>query len=386
MNFWTIAGWLAAAAAVVFLILWRRALTSTADAERAAARSERAAHEIRTTAAQNAAYLAALQLAQTEAVLLISPTGAVLSCNPAAGALFGLRGAPGQTLILLTRSTELDQLVTRALAGETDCDQQITLNNEAQPYRARAIRAGEFGAVLVLQDLSIVQRLGRARRDFVANISHELRTPLTSIRLLVESVQSGVLKSTEDYPGIFQKINTEVHVLEQMAQELLDLAQIESGQAIVRLVSTPLQGLVAQTVEHFEPQAAHKQQTISMEVAPDLVVLADAEKLSRALGNLVHNALKFTPEKGQIWLRARPQDGEVLVEVADTGIGIPPEDLPRVFERFFRGDRSRTSGGTGLGLAIAKHVIEAHGGKIWVESTGRPGQGATFRFTLLTDH
>jgi two-component system phosphate regulon sensor histidine kinase PhoR len=386
MTLETILGWLAAVAAVAFFVLWRRALASKVDAERTAAHGERAAQETRQTAAQNAAYLAALQLAQTEAVLLISPSGTVLSCNPAATALFGPLSTPGQTLILLTRSTELDQLMTRALAGETDCDQQVTLTNEAQPYRARAIRAGEFGAVLVLQDLSTVQRLGRARRDFVANISHELRTPLTSIRLLIESLQSGVVKSPDDYPAIFQKINTEVRVLEQMAQELLDLAQIESGQAIVRLVSTPLQGLVAQTVEHFEPQAAHKQQKIYMEVPPDLVVLADAEKLSRALGNLVHNALKFTPEQGKIWVRAVPDNGDVQVEVADTGIGIPPEDLPRVFERFYRGDRSRTSGGTGLGLAIAKHVIEAHGGKIWVESTGRPGQGAIFRFTLLADH
>jgi len=386
MTLGTLFGWLAAAAAVAFFILWRRALRSKADAERTAAHSERAVQETRQAAAQNAAYLAAVQLAQTEAVLLISPTGMVLGCNPAATTLFGPLDASGETLILLTRSTELEQLVTRALAGETDCDQQVTLTNEGQPYRARAIRAGEFGAVLVLQDLSTLQRLGRARRDFVANISHELRTPLTSIRLLIESLQSGVVKSQDDYPGIFQKIHSEVQVLEQMAQELLDLAQIESGKAIVKLVSTPLQGLVAETVEHFEPQAAHKQQTISMEVPPDLVVLADAEKLSRALGNLVHNALKFTPEQGRIWVRAVPIDGDVQVEVVDTGIGIPPEDLPRVFERFYRGDRSRASGGTGLGLAIAKHVIEAHGGKIWVESTGRPGQGATFRFTLLADH
>jgi two-component system phosphate regulon sensor histidine kinase PhoR len=107
-------------------------------------------------------------------------------------------------------------------------------------------------------------------------------------------------------------------------------------------------------------------------------------QVNRALGNLLHNAIKFTPTEGRIWVRAQAHNGEVLVEVADTGPGIAPEDLPRVFERFFRGDRSRRSGGTGLGLAIAKHVVEAHGGKIWVESEGRPGHGATFRFTLLS--
>ncbi len=109
----------------------------------------------------------------------------------------------------------------------------------------------------------------------------------------------------------------------------------------------------------------------------------DPAQVNRALGSLLHNAIKFTPPEGQVWVRARPSDGDVLIEVADTGPGIPPEDLPRVFERFFRGDRARVGGGTGLGLAIAKHVVEAHGGKIWVESEGRPGRGATFRFTLL---
>ena len=385
MNGWMILALASAAVAIVIAVLWRRALAAQVEAERLAVRAERAAQEAQQASATNAAYLAALQLAQTEAVFIIGPDSTVLKWNPAASTLFGFQGPPGQTLILVTRSTELDQLVARALAGETDCDQQIPLGTEAQPYRARAIRAGEFGAVLVLQDLSTVQRLGRARRDFVANISHELRTPLTSIRLLVESVQSGVVKSPEDTAGVLQKINTEVQVLEQMAQELLDLAQIESGQAIVRLVPTPLARLVAQTVERFEPQAAHKQQTIEVDIAPELVVLADAEKLSRALGNLVHNALKFTPAHGQVWVRARPLAGDVLVEVADTGPGIPPEDLPRVFERFFRGDRSRASGGTGLGLAIAKHVIEAHGGRIWAESEGRPGKGAIFRFTLLVN-
>jgi two-component system phosphate regulon sensor histidine kinase PhoR len=229
-----------------------------------------------------------------------------------------------------------------------------------------------------------VQQLGRARRDFIANISHELRTPLTSIRLLLESLLSGARLDSAEANSALQKIETEVTALEQMAQELLDLAQIESGQALVRLVPTPVAQLVAETVERLAPQAAHKHQIVSVEMPPDLVALADPAQVNRALGSLLHNAIKFTPPEGQVWVRARPSDGDVLIEVADTGPGIPPEDLPRVFERFFRGDRARVGGGTGLGLAIAKHVVEAHGGKIWVESEGRPGRGATFRFTLLS--
>jgi two-component system phosphate regulon sensor histidine kinase PhoR len=233
--------------------------------------------------------------------------------------------------------------------------------------------------------LSELQRLGRARRDFVANLSHELRTPLTSIRLLVESLQTGVVTSADDIVSVLQKINTEIRALEQMAQELLDLAQIESGKTIVKLVPTDLAQLVTETIGRLEPQARHKQQTLEVSVTSALIVLADAEKLSRVLGNLVHNAIKFTPEQGRILVRAYPHEGEALVEVSDTGPGISAEDLPRVFERFFRGDRSRASGGTGLGLAVAKHIVEAHGGHLWAESAGRPGQGATFHFTLLVD-
>ncbi len=385
-------GWIALAlaslvAAVVLFIVWRRALSAQAEAEAQVSRAQRAAEAAANEGRQTAAFLSALQAVQTEAAIVISPKRQVLAWNSVAESLFRPHGAVGQSLILATRSTDLDQLAARALADESDCDQQVGLGSEGAPYRVRAIRAGEFGAVLVLQDLSVLQRLGRARRDFVANISHELRTPLTSVRLLVESLQAGVVQSPDEVDAVLQKMKTEVQALEQMAQELLDLAQIESGKAIVKLVPIRLPQLVAETVERFETQASAKQQTLSTDIPATMEVLADGDLLSRALGNLLHNAIKFTPAQGQIWVRARQQGADVLVEVADTGPGIPPEDLPRVFERFFRGDRSRPSGagGTGLGLAIAKHVIEAHGGRIWVESEGRPGKGAIFRFTLLSN-
>jgi len=385
-------GWMALAlasliAVAVLFIVWRRALSARAEAEAQVSRAQRAAEAAGDEARQTTAFLAALQAVQTEAAIVISPKRQVLAWNAVAESLFGPHGAVGQTLILATRSTDLDQLAARALADESDCDQQVGLGSEGTPYRVRAIRAGEFGAVLVLQDLSVLQRLGRARRDFVANISHELRTPLTSVRLLVESLQAGVVQSPEEIDTVLQKMKTEVQALEQMAQELLDLAQIESGKAIVKLVPTRLPQLVAETVERFETQAMAKQQTLITEIPAHMEVLADGDLLSRALGNLLHNAIKFTPAQGQILVRASQQGADVLVEVADSGPGIPPEDLPRVFERFFRGDRSRPSqgGGTGLGLAIAKHVVEAHGGRIWVESEGRPGQGAIFRFTLLSN-
>ena len=394
---WLISGILLLAALILF-VLWRRALAAETNAELAAARAERELHEARLATRREAAQLAALNIAQPEPIIILAPDRTVRHMNPTASMLFARheqaeragssRAEAGHTLIVATRSVELDELAAHVLDGGEDRDRQVLLNG--QPYRARAVVAADangevFGVVLALQDLSTVQQLGRARRDFIANISHELRTPLTSIRLLLDSLLSGAVRDTAESNSVLHKIETEVLALEQMAQELLDLAQIESGQALVRLVPTPVAQLVNETVRRLAPQAAHKRQVMSVEVPPELVVLADTEQMNRALGNLLHNAIKFTPPEGQVWVRARAAEGDVVIEVADTGPGIPPEDLPRVFERFFRADRARTGGGTGLGLAIAKHVVEAHGGKIWVESEGRAGRGAVFRFTLLAD-
>jgi two-component system phosphate regulon sensor histidine kinase PhoR len=365
---------------VALAALWQRARAAEERALTTLARAERDLSELRQQAERSAAQLAALQVAQTEAVVIADVQRILLQVNPAASALFGPKAEAGQTLMVATRSVELDELAEHALRGGEDVDRQVLLNG--QPYRARAVAAGQSASVVItLTDLSELQRLGRARRDFIANISHELRTPLTSIRLLVESLLSGVAYAPHDAQTPLQKINTEVQALEQMAQELLDLAQIESGKALVKLVPGSVQELVNRTVERLRPQAAHKGQTIEVTMPPGLSALADADQLDRALGNLLHNAIKFTPAGGKICVQASLAQDDVRIEVSDTGPGIPPEDAPRVFERFFRGDRARKSGGTGLGLAIAKHVVEAHGGKIWVESA--PGRGAKFCFTLL---
>ena len=338
-------------------------------------------------AAQIDAQLTTLGLVVLEAIVVVDRDLRVTYATPGARASFGA-GEPvaGRSLIEFTRSGELDQLAADALAAgltspsvRDDLDRVIPI--AGRPFRARSAAFGD-GAVLALSDVSELQRLGRARRDFVANISHELRTPLTSIRLLLEGLLSGSAHDPEEATGLLQKIQVEVEALQQMAQELLDLAQIESGQILLRLVPTPVEELVTGVVDRLSAQAQRKQQTVSVEVSPRLTTLADVEQMSRALGNLLHNAIKFTPPEGRIALRARSLDGDVLIEVADSGPGIPPEDLPRVFERFFRGDRSRAGGGAGLGLAIAKHVVEAHGGKIWAESDGVSGHGARFRFTL----
>jgi two-component system phosphate regulon sensor histidine kinase PhoR len=368
---------------------WHRAVAAQARAEQALADASRALQTISLTAGWYGAQLQAMQQARFEPVLVVAADRTVTDMNPAARALFPLPADVGQTLILVTRSVELDAMAADCLAGGADLDRQVLLGRHQQPYRARAVLASSPGAgdqyrgvVLWLQDVSELQRLGRARRDFVANISHELRTPITSIRLLVDTLRGTAPVDAAARDELLEKISVETEALAQLAQELLDLAQIESGQTLVRLVPAPVAQLVSGVTDRLGPQAERKHQTIDVDAPPDLIALADTAQVTRALGNLLHNAIKFTPDDGRIWVKASRLDGDILFEVGDTGRGIPPEDLPRVFERFFRGDRSRAGGGTGLGLAIAKHVVEAHGGRIWVESEGRAGRGAVFRFTL----
>ena len=386
---WLLAGVLGAA--VVWLAwLWRRASARQAENEQAGADTSASLQTMSLTAEWYSAQLHALQQAGLEPVLVVDADRTLTEMNPAARVLFPAPADVDQTLIQATHSVELDGLAADCLAGGADLDRQVMLGRHQQPYRARAVLASSpdtgsqyRGVVLWLQDLSELQRLGRARRDFVANISHELRTPITSIRLLVDTLRGTAPMDAVARDELLEKISVETKALAQLAQELLDLAQIESGQTFVRMVAAPVAQLVSGVTDRLGPQAERKRQTIQVDVPPDLVALADTGLVTRALGNLLHNAIKFTPEQGRIWVRASRQDGDILVEVGDTGRGIPREDLPRVFERFFRGDRSRAGGGTGLGLAIAKHVVEAHGGRIWVESEGRAGRGAVFRFSLL---
>jgi two-component system, OmpR family, phosphate regulon sensor histidine kinase PhoR len=373
--------------ALLFLALWARARAEAARADVRLAANERLLTTLRQAAAEQASLTDALQQAQLDAVLVVTAAGTIKSLNAAARALFGSQAEAGQTVMLVTRSVELDELAAHCLAGGSDCDRQVRLGLGYSPYRARAVLAGadeHRAVVLVLQDLSELQRLGRARRDFVANISHELRTPLTSIRLLVDTLRGHAALEPAARDDLLEKIYVETEALGQLSQELLDLAQIESGQALLRLVPTRVADLVGSVTERLGPQAERKQLNVHVDMPAGLFAWADAAQLTRALGSLLHNAIKFTPAGGEIHVSAAPSanSGEVIIAVADTGPGILPEDLPRVFERFFRGDKARAGGGTGLGLAIAKHVVEAHGGRLWVESEGRPGRGAVFRMSL----
>jgi signal transduction histidine kinase len=225
----------------------------------------------------------------------------------------------------------------------------------------------------------------RARRDLIAAVSHDLRTPLASTRALIEAVADGVVEDPGMQARYLASARSELEKLGRLVDDLFELSRIDAGALRLNLEEASLRDLISDTLSGFRHQAQSKGVRLVGEVSDGVdPVLANPPRLQRVLYNLVSNALRHTPADGTIVLRAEPHESLVRVEVSDTGEGITPEDLPRVFERSFRGERSRTRAGTwdgaGLGLAIARGLIEAHGGEISVES--RPGHGSRFRFTL----
>jgi two-component system phosphate regulon sensor histidine kinase PhoR len=282
----------------------------------------------------------------------------------------------------------LDPFVNQVLGGETESVEQIITKGErAFSVRVESIGlAKEDGAAIRIDEITELQRLGRVRRDFVANISHELRTPVTSLQLLVETIKKDSFSDKKLLRNLLSKMHLQIDLLRQLTDELMDLALIESGQAPIKLVEAKAADLVRETVDSLRPQAERKEIALSTTLDSNVLVLADVQGIRKVLGNLIHNAIKFNHPGGHVDIRAVCDGENVQFSVKDTGIGIPASDLSRVFERFYKVDRARARvageiRGTGLGLAIAKHIVEAHGGKIWVESA--EGRGSTFFFTLL---
>ena len=245
------------------------------------------------------------------------------------------------------------------------------------------VAGGSDGFIVLLQDMTELHRLERVRRDFVSNISHELRTPLASLRALTDTLRDGALDDPAAAPRFLDRVETEVDALSQMVRELLELSRIESGQVPFRFQPVPVSETVLTPVERLQPLAARSEINLIVDLPPRLPrVYADAERIHQVVTNLVHNALKFSSAGGSVKVSANAEDGarHVTISVNDTGIGVPAEDTDRIFERFFKTDRARASLGTGLGLAIAKHIVQAHSGRIWVDSI--ENRGSTFSFTL----
>ncbi len=336
----------------------------------------------------------ALMAHQADAVIFVDDRLQILDANPAAKAMFGINNPlPPASLLQWVSDSHLIDLTQQVFTSKLEIVQQLEITGRVVRVKVVPLDAHPSpAAMLLLRDVSELQRLGRARRDLVANISHDLRTPITGIQLVAETLQNGALADKKMAPVLLDRILEEVEVLEQINQELMDLSLIESGRMPLKLVRCNLTKQVKKTVKRMKNQAQRKNLSLEIDLPPKIRVLADKGMLGRVLTNLIHNAIKFT-ENGGITVREVPttDPGMVCVAVADTGIGMSAEAQQRVFERFYKTDTARTRHefhaeshtGTGLGLAIARHIIEAHGGKIWVES--EPGQGTTFFFTLPGD-
>jgi two-component system, OmpR family, phosphate regulon sensor histidine kinase PhoR len=255
----------------------------------------------------------------------------------------------------------------------------------------RARRVPSDGVWLVLDDVSELRRLQRIRAEFIDNLSHELRTPLTTVSLLAETLQREAAAVGDAIPAKMRdriaKIEVETGHLVQMVSELLDLSRIESGGTLTLTDGVDMARLAADAAERLRLFAERQGVTLNLDTPGDLPrVRGDASRLGQVVVNLVHNAVKFSPDGGDVTVRTFSRGDEVVTAVEDHGIGVPAAARDRIFERFYKVDRARlraeAGGGTGLGLAIARHVVEQHNGRIWVES--EEGAGATFSFALPT--
>ena len=242
------------------------------------------------------------------------------------------------------------------------------------------------GIVVVIHDTTQSVRYQELRREFVANVSHELRTPLTVIKGFVETLRDGAINDPRRGPEYLATIERHTNQLTNLVNDLLELSRLESQADVPRRVSVDLAAIARRAAETLSPAAQKKHQTLTIEAHRVPLIAGNPDYLERAVSNLIDNAVKYTPDGGRITVVTRPGDHGaapgVIVEVADNGIGIPREDIPRIFERFYRVDRSRSRdmGGTGLGLSIVKHIAQGHGGSVEVEST--VGQGSTFRLKM----
>lgn len=318
--------------------------------------------------------------------LLVDEDLKVLAANRPADNLFGGRNPIGAGLLDLTGSSDLLNLVQLSLREKESLEEHFVIAEANYRARTQVIKRGGTRCLIgiVLQDITELVHLNRARRDLVANISHELRTPITRIRLIIEGLflEADKPKRKASIQSL-KEIAMETDALLWLAQELLDLSMIESGEAILRLVKTPLSEVTDEAIERLKPQAEMKDLTIVSHVPLQYDALCDADQLKRVLGNLIHNAIKWSPKGEEITITATALADEITISVVDKGPGVPESLRERVFERFYQADVSRSGDeGAGLGLAICKHIVEAHGGRIWAEGKSQ-GAGGRFAFTLL---
>jgi two-component system, OmpR family, phosphate regulon sensor histidine kinase PhoR len=331
--------------------------------------------------------LANILAGMADGVIMTDAGGNIVLANRAAGKLFGFKeeNAINKPLIEVVPDHEVDEILKLCLKKGEDQATQFEsgiarrfLRAIAMPFN-RQDKSG--GALLLLQDLTDLRNLQTMRRELVGNISHELRTPIAGIKAMIETLQDGAIDDKEVARDFLRRIESEVDRLSQIVTELTQLSRIETGQADLKMEPVKLNDLVDAVLAEMSPLAERRQLTLSRELAADLPpVRADKDRIRQTITNLLHNAIKFNRPAGKVTVLTDYDDRSVTVSVTDTGIGISKDDLPHVFERFYKADKARAGGGSGLGLAIAKHTILAHGGDIRAQS--EEGKGSTFAFTL----
>lgn len=330
--------------------------------------------------------LSAVLANMADGILIVDAQGKVQLINQAAQRIFNISeiNAIGNSLIEVVRQHQLVDLWRKC---QTSGEQQVhMLETSVERLFLQGIatpldQAMPGGILMVFQDLTRVRRLENIRRDFVSNVSHELRTPLASLKAIAETLMEGALDDPPAARRFLDRMDGEIDNLTQMVQELLELSRIESGRVPLERANMRPYDLLQPACDRMQLQVQRAGLRLFLECPLDLPLIhVDSTRLAQVLVNLLHNAVKFTPPGGEIHAGAYQQIGNVIFFVRDTGVGIKPDALPRIFERFYKADRSRSGGGTGLGLSISRHMVEAHGGRIWAEST--PEKGSTFYFSL----
>ena len=324
-----------------------------------------------------------------EGVAVVNSNERLLFANDGFAGILELDAPPksGSSLVEIVRQTELIEAVRAVVAGAPRVEVEIstgTLRQRIFAVTVASVRAMETsGAVIVLHDITDLRKLERIRRDFVANVSHEFKTPLTAIQGFAETLLAGAMDDPQNRIRFLQIILEHSRRLARLTDDLLELSKMDADRLDLELHRLSVSQFVQSCMETTQRSAQEKNLYVSVDLQGSLPdIAADRRRLAEVLQNLLDNAIQYTPSGGKIKVSAVSDGEEVTFTVSDTGIGIPKVDQPRIFERFYRVDvaRSREVGGTGLGLSIAKHLVEAHGGRIWVDS--EVGQGSHFHFTV----
>jgi two-component system phosphate regulon sensor histidine kinase PhoR len=379
------------AAAVALHLWWRRNFFGLRQRFEEQQRTLAAQQERQDQAAsQVQAQQQAVFNSMVEGVLVLDAASRVQLVNQSLQRLFSLTGdVRGQTIIEAFRLPELAELVRHLHQERTleSCALELpSMEERWVEVNAAAVldrEGAQHGAILVFHDLTRIKQLERTRQEFVANVSHELRTPLSLIKGFVETLLEGAKNDPEKATRFLQTIEKHTDRLTFLIEDLLTISRLESGQIVMNLHAVELREETQRVLDDLRSRADEKGSRLDNTVPAGLTAQADADRLQQVLFNLVENAIKYGRNQGCVTIGGQEApDGKVELWVRDDGPGIPVESRERVFERFYRVDRarSRETGGTGLGLSIVKHIVQAHGGEVWLKSD--LGVGTTFHFTL----